>query len=94
MTLTASVSVDSEASPRPVILKVPAAKALPKVPEVIVALVIAVMAVKLPVVTTVPVVSGKEIVLSAVGFTTVKVVSLPSLLEPSKMTVALVPSSS
>jgi len=40
-----------------------------------------------PVVTTVPVTLGKVIVLSAVGLTTVKVVSKSSSLEPSKLKV-------
>ena len=41
--------------------------------------------------TTVPVAFGKVIVLSAVGSTTVKVVSLPSAVEPSNVKVPLVP---
>ena len=40
-----------------------------------------------PVVTTVPVTFGMVIVLSAVGFATVTVVSKPSSVEPSKLIV-------
>jgi hypothetical protein len=75
-----AASVLAEGVARPVTLNPPAARSEPKVPLV---MVLDVRVEATPSRVTVPVASGKVIVLSAVGLVTVRVVSLVSAEDPS-----------